>query len=156
MNRTVYIKDGKRINIHAPYLDTVKLRNADLTDPVEREAYGVTSLEVTYGNDETQYTQEIDEAPYVIITDKPQEMVDAAWNSKINAQIAALEASELLPRIVRDLTFKSLAEDAAAAGTTLDALYAMASLPDAPGAAKAYKKFKDFDDSIIALKHQLR
>ena len=110
------------------------------------------------GNDEIEYTQEINEAPYVVITPKPQAMIDAAHNAKIWAQIKALEASELAPRMVRDLAKKSLAKDAADIGLTLDQVYALAVAQGdaAPEAAKGYKKFKDFDDSISALKRQLR
>lgn len=79
-------------------------------------------------------------------------------NDSIWAQIHAMEAKELAPRMVRDLAKKSLSKDAADIGMTLDQVYALAvQLGDAaPEAAKGYKKFKDFDDSIAALKRQLR
>ena len=52
------------------------------------------------GNDEVEYTQEINEAPYVIITPKSQEQLDAQNNSKTKAQIAALESTQA--RCVRE------------------------------------------------------
>lgn len=82
----------------------------------------------------------------------------AEANAAILAQIQALESKELLPRPVRDMVKKSVAEDAAAIGYTLDQVYALAvTLGDAaPEAAKSWKKFKDFDDRIQALKEQLQ
>ena len=86
----------KRVNIHAPYkgrsrLDTPEIRTAagviEIADP-ERMP------------DETHYNQEIDEAPYLISTAKPQEQLDAAFNAKVKAQIAALEATQ--DRCVRE------------------------------------------------------
>jgi len=82
----------------------------------------------------------------------------AEANAAILTQIQALESKELLPRPVRDMIKKSVAEDAAAIGYTLDQVYALAvALGDAaPEAAKSWKKFKDFDARIQALKEQLQ
>ena len=74
-------------------------------------------------------------------------------NDPLLSQIAALETQQLLPRIVRDLAKKSLAEDAVTAGITLDDLYASAA--NGTPAGIAYKKFKDFDDQIKALRERL-
>lgn len=96
---------------------------------------------------------------------QPTEQEIAAWiaspaeaNAAVVAKMRALESTELLPRPVRDLVKKSVAEDAAALGYTLDQVYAIAvQLGDAaPEAAKGWKKFKDFDDRIQALKEQLQ
>lgn len=149
----IFTATGKRANPYARYTDEQGTQYpqvpmellTEIPDPVR-------------GNDEIEYTQEIDEAPYIVITPKPQAMIDAAHNAKIWAQIKALEASELAPRMMRDLAKKSLAKDAADIGMTLDQVYAIAVAQGdaAPEAAKGYKKFKDFDDSISALKRQLR
>ncbi len=87
---------GRRVNIHSAYagfsrLDTPEIRQAanviEIADP-ERMP------------DETHYNQEIDEVPYLISTPKPQEQLDQAFNSKVKAQIAALEATQ--DRCVRE------------------------------------------------------
>ena len=46
------------------------------------------------GNDEIEYTQEINEAPYIIIMPKSQEQLDAQHNVKVKQQIAAIEAQQ--------------------------------------------------------------
>lgn len=81
------------------------------------------------------------------------DMTAAEINAPIFEQIAALELGQLMPRIVRDLAKKSLAEDAAANNITLEQLYAMAD--QGVPAGVAYKKFKDFDDQIATLRSGL-
>ena len=86
----------RRVNIHSAYkgfsrLDSPEIRAAanviEIADPVRMP-------------DETHYNQEIDEAPYLITTPKPQEQLDQAFNAKVKAQIAALEATQ--DRCVRE------------------------------------------------------
>ena len=85
----------KRINPYAPFTDANGTRHTrmpahlytEIPDPVQ-------------GNDETQYTTEIDDSPYVIITDKSPEQLDQLHNSKIKQQIAAIEAGQA--RAVRE------------------------------------------------------
>jgi hypothetical protein len=75
-------------------------------------------------------------------------------NAPILTEIAEQERQQMLPRVLRDLAKKSLAEDAAANNISLDQLYAMAA--QGVPAAVAYKKFKDFDDHIAALRNRLK
>jgi len=80
------------------------------------------------------------------------------WNEQIWRKIDSLERSQQMPRTLRDLAIKSLTEDAAGIGLTLEQVYQIAvdQGDTAPSAAKQYKKFKDFCDSIDALKAQLK
>lgn len=56
------------------------------------------------GNDEIEYTQEINEAPYVVITPKPQEQIDA-----VLARKAKHEADRLaLEEVKADTKFQNL------------------------------------------------
>ena len=138
----------KRVNIHAPYagfsrLDTPEIRAAanvvEIPDP-ERMP------------DETHYNQEIDEAPYLISTPKPQEQVDAAWNSKIQGQIDALEQPQLLPRVTREFMRGAYLEKALAVGLTEQQLLD----PQSPAYSLAYSKLHAFDTTIASLRSQLR
>jgi len=158
----MFIKDGKRFNIHQKYRDPETGEHGiDMTLQVNRDRFGVTEIpDPVRMPDETHYNQETDDAPYLIVTPKPQEQVDAAHNAEVWQKIRALEASEMMPRSVRDLLKKSCEEDAAKRHPpmTLDEVYDLAvSMGDAaPAAAKGWKKFKDFDDAILELKRTLR
>jgi len=56
------------------------------------------------GNDEIEYTQELDEAPYIVITPKPQEQIDA-----VLARKAKHEADRLaLEEVKADTKFQNL------------------------------------------------
>lgn len=95
----MFVKDGKRFNIHA-YLDGVYTDDNGiqhpgqlLRDPDFRASLGITEIaDPARGDDATQYTQEIDVAPWVIIVDKTQEQLDAAFNADVIRQINVLEA----------------------------------------------------------------
>jgi hypothetical protein len=52
------------------------------------------------GNDEIEYTQELNEPPYIVITPKSQEQLDMQHNAKVKQQIAAIEAGQA--RAVRE------------------------------------------------------
>lgn len=56
-------------------------------------------------SDETHYNQEIDEAPYLIVTPKSPEQLAQLANGKIKAQIAAIEANQA--RAVREAALGS-------------------------------------------------
>ena len=85
-----------RVNIHGPYkgfskLDTPEIREraavVEIPDPVR-------------GDEEYNYNQEINEAPYLIVTPKSQEQLDMQHNAKVKQQIAAIEAGQA--RAVRE------------------------------------------------------
>jgi hypothetical protein len=85
----------RRVNPYAPFVD------ADgTTYPRMPESLYTEIPDPPRGDDETQYTTEIDEPPYVVITDKSQEQLDQLHNSKIKAQIAQIEAGQA--RAVRE------------------------------------------------------
>lgn len=94
----MFIKDNKRCNPYAPYTDeqgTTYPRMpehlySEIPDPTPPEDY----------SDETYYRTEQDDAPYVIYTKKSQDQLDALFNSKLKAQIAAIEAGQA--RAVRE------------------------------------------------------
>lgn len=98
----MFIKDGKRFNIYAAVtIDETQYPAGFFTDPEAREAVGITEIpDPIRESDETHYNQELDEAPYLISTPKPQEMLEQARNAQTKQKIAALEAGQ--PRAVRE------------------------------------------------------
>jgi hypothetical protein len=90
-------------------------------------------------HDETHYNQEINEAPYLICTPKPAEMVEAARVAKIDAQIVALERQAIDTGLVRTLIDDLLARSlqlATQAGVTEAELLD----PESPNYSRAYAK----------------
>lgn len=92
----IFIRHGRRFNIHAPqvidgvlYPDFPPERRADL-EIVEVEAPERMP-------DETHFNQEIDEAPYLISTPKPADMVYQAVKAKAEAARAAAYREEADP-----------------------------------------------------------
>jgi hypothetical protein len=98
----MFIKDSLRFNIHQRYTDPVTgEKGIDMTRPENRARFGVTEIpDPSRGNDEIEYTQELNEAPYIVITPKPQRMLDQQFNAKVKAQIAVIEAGQA--RAVRE------------------------------------------------------
>jgi hypothetical protein len=97
----MFIKNNKRFNLIA-LLDGVFIDDAGiqhpgslLRNPEFREAHGISEIaEPARGDYETQDTQEIDVAPWVIITDKSQEQLNNAFNAKVKAEILVKEQSQ--------------------------------------------------------------
>jgi hypothetical protein len=83
----MFIKDGKRINIDVPFTDPDTGRKGiRLTDPAERERYGITEIaEPLRKNEEFYYVQTLDVAPYVLNTPKPLDMVKENLIKKVKA-----------------------------------------------------------------------
>ena len=74
-----------RVNIHNAYKGFSKLDTPEI-----RERAGLVEIpDPARGNDEIEYTQEINEAPYIIITPKSPEQLDAQNIAKTNAQSLA-------------------------------------------------------------------
>ena len=91
----------KSVNIYAPYGGFSKLDTPEI-----REAAGVIEVSepqppVDYDPD-AYYRTEQDDAPYVVYTRKSDEQIKQAADSKVKAQIAALEATQ--GRAVREAT----------------------------------------------------
>ena len=78
-------------------------------------------------------------------TRKSDEQIKQQNNSKIDAQIAAAETQQLLPRVVREFLLASAVKEAAALGLTEEQLYA---------ANIGYRKMKDANTAIAALRAQ--
>lgn len=138
----------KRVNIHAPYAGFSKLDTPEI-----RERAGVIEIaDPVRESDETHYNQEIDEAPYLISTPKPQEQIDAAFNSKVQSQIDSMEQSQLLPRVAREFMKGFYLEKATSVGLTEQQLLD----PNSPAYSLAYSKLHTFDSTIASLRSQLR
>ena len=95
----MFVKNGKRFNLNAylggTYTDDNGIQHPGqlLRDPDFRASLGITEIaDPARGNDATQYTQEIDVDPWVIIVDKSQEQLDVAFNADVTRQINVLEA----------------------------------------------------------------
>jgi hypothetical protein len=94
----------KRINIYGPYKGFSKLDTPEI-----RERAGLIEIpDPVRGNDEIEYTQELDDAPYIVITPKSPEQLDRqqADKDKRNAE-SHLAATDYLFNIDRhDLLLK--------------------------------------------------
>src|SRR5690606_15457534 len=92
----MYIRNGKRINIYAPYVDEEGTKYVDLRSPELRAKFGIQEIpDPKRESAETHYVQEIDEAPYIINTPKPPEMITEAENAKVAAEIEAIERGQM-------------------------------------------------------------
>lgn len=80
----MYIRDGKRINIYAPFVDEEGTKYVDLRSPELRAKFGIQEIPDPHREStETHYVQEIDEAPYVINTPKPAEVLIAEQRARL-------------------------------------------------------------------------
>jgi len=155
----MYLKDGKKLDENLP----ITLPDGSHCSPQAWMARAA-ELGIEYRDDPLPPDPDLfiitgrgEDGSYITQTRDPADVVQI-HNDAIWAQIHALELKELAPRMVRDLAKESATNSAAKIGMTLDQVYAIAVAQGdaAPEAAKGYKKFKDFDDSIVALKRQLR
>ena len=80
----MFIKNGLRFNIYPRYTDPeTGEKGIDMTRPENRARFGVTEIpDPARGNDEIEYTQEINEAPYVVITPKSAEQLEQQQDGK--------------------------------------------------------------------------
>lgn len=86
-------KDGKRINIHAAFIadagTSKEVTYPNLLDPTIRESLGIKEIADPERPDENYYfVNEIDEAPYVMVTEKPLEMLKDIKLVEISASFA--------------------------------------------------------------------
>ena len=93
----MFVRNGRRFNLEAfigsVWIDDqgiqhpgILLRNAEF-----RTQHGIEEIpDPIRGNDETEYTQEIDVAPYVIITPKSPEQIEQALVSKFSQAVQGL------------------------------------------------------------------
>ena len=140
----MFIYNGKRINIDAPFTAATGVTYANLRDPHIRGVYGVQEIVEPSPpedySDETYYRTEQDDAPYVVYTKKSYEQLEQLRKSKIQSQIDTMEASVMLPRVTRE--FMLLSMEAQFTPEQLEANF-------------GYKKVKEFDLAIAALRAQL-
>jgi hypothetical protein len=127
----------KRVNIDAPYKGRSKLDTPEI-----RAACGVIEIaDPVRGDDNLFYNQEIDDAPYLIVTPKPAEMIEAARVAKLDQQILALEKQAieqgLIRTIIDDLLIRSLQIAAAANPPVTEAELID---PESPNYSRAYHK----------------
>lgn len=142
----MFTLNEKRINIYAPFTSEDGTRYGNLTDPAVRAAVGVVEIPDPQPpedySDETYYRTEQDDAPYVVFTRKSDEQIEQARKARIQAQIDALEAQTLLPRVTREFMLQLFAAQAAAANVD-------------PLENFGYRKVKELDDQITALRSLL-
>lgn len=104
----MFIKNGKRFNIYAPFTDADNNRHANALDPSVRERFGVTEVADPvpptppegFSIDEAFYRTEQDDAPYVVWTPKSETQLAQISNAKIQAKIVAIENGQA--RAVRE------------------------------------------------------
>lgn len=137
----------KRVNIYGQYKGFSKLDTPEI-----RERAGLIEIpDPVRGNDEIEYTQEINEAPYVIITPKSQEQIDAQNKAKALAELTALEQANLLPRVTREFLIAVTVQQAATLGLTVTQLLDANDPAFSPG----FKKMWDFNEQTKVLRGKL-
>ena len=96
----MFIKDGKRFNIHASATFN-DVTYANFLDATVRQTVGITEIqEPARESSETHNVREIDDAPYIINEPKTPAELNEIANTRIKQQIAAIEAGQA--RAVRE------------------------------------------------------
>lgn len=130
----IWKSNAKRCNPYSQYIDEQGTQYVQVPQELYEEI-----PDPVRESDETHYNQEIDDAPYLIVTPKPPEMVEANRVAKIDAQILGLEKKAiddgLIRTIIDDLLMRSL-QIAAAGGVTEAQLLD----PQDPNYSRAYEK----------------
>jgi len=136
----------KRCNPYAPYTDEQGTQYVRVPSELYEEI-----PDPARGNDEVEYTQELDEAPYIVITPKPPEMIAAQNKAKALTELEAAERSTLLPRVTREFMIAYFIKAAAEAGITPMQLLDPADTHYSPG----FKKMHDFNEQTKVLRAKL-
>lgn len=92
----MFVRNGRRFNLDA-YLGSVWIDDEGtqhpgvlLRDPDFRAQHGIEEIEdPPRGNDETEYTQEIDVPPYIVITPKSPEQIEQAISARLTTAVQA-------------------------------------------------------------------
>lgn len=103
----IYVKDGKRINIHAPVvINDVQYPN--LVDASIRESLGIVAVQEPEAPEDFSYDtytrNEIDISPYVVYERKPQAEIDALMLAKAK-QRRAEEVTQIVVTTSNGMTF---------------------------------------------------
>lgn len=149
----MFIKDGKRFEITNQHtIDGVTYPAQWFQTQEGREQFGITEIpDPVRGDDELFYNQETDDAPYLVVTPKPDEMVAAQNKAKALAELNALEVANLMPRVTREFMIAATIIQAKALGIT------EAQLLDAndPAYSPGFKKMWDFNEQTKVLRAKL-
>jgi len=135
-----------RCNPYAPYKDEQGTQHTKVPPELYEEI-----PDPVRGNDEIEYTQEINEAPYIVITPKSQEQIDAQNKAKALAELTALEQANLLPRVTREFLITVTLQQAATLGLTVTQLLDANDPAFSPG----FKKMWDFNEQTKVLRGKL-
>jgi len=136
----------KRCNPYQQYVDAAGTQYVRVPQELYEEI-----PDPARGNDEIEYTQEINEAPYIVITPKSQEQLDQQRKAKALAELEAAERSTLLPRVTREFMIAYFIKAAAEAGITPMQLLDPTDAHYSPG----FKKMHDFNEQTKALRAKL-
>jgi hypothetical protein len=117
----------------------------EIPDPIPPEDF----------SDDLYYRNEMDDAPYVTWTRKPQEQIDALVKSRILDKIAGLEQEALRIGLVRTLIEDLLMRFKVAAAQS-GITEAMLLDPTSPAFSAAYKKAHDNDAARAELRKQIK
>lgn len=85
----MFIKDNKRFNIYAEVIiDDIQYPSGFFKNPEARAEHGIEEIpDPVRESLDTHFVNEIDEAPYVINTPKPAEMVLAFYKGKLEQAV---------------------------------------------------------------------
>lgn len=153
----MFIKDGRRFNIHAPYNDGEKEFGIDMTRSVNRLRFGVVEIAdpvIPEGvSDETHFITYSDEAPWIHITPRSAESIAEARKARRRERIQSRERESLtdgLVRGMREFMLVLYAERATQLGVTPLQLLD----PEHAAYSPAFAQLKKFDDEIAALRKE--
>lgn len=90
----MFIRNGRRFNLDglldAVFVDDQGIQHPGqlLRDPAFRAQHGIEEIpDPIRGNDDVEYTQEIDVAPYIIITPKSPEQIEEILKTKLSQAV---------------------------------------------------------------------
>lgn len=143
----MFIYQGKRINIYAPFTAPDGSHGWDLSLPQHRTHWGISEVPepeapADYSED-TYYRTEQDEAPYVVYTRKSAEQIAVTTRSKLQAQMTALDGGDPMARAMREFMLLSMENEAAKVGITPEQLRTV---------HYAYRKVKELDETIAGIR----
>lgn len=145
----MFVLDGKRINIDAPYEDAEGNRYGNLRDPAVRAQVGVVEMVDPERKDERFYfVQEIDEAPYVINTPKSlgqfrgylQMAINGACEAEMHAVKSNYPESEVLSWSKQETEARAYLADPSAETPLINALSSARGVPKAELAQRVVAK----------------
>lgn len=131
----MFTYNGLRVRLDKPFVtdDGTQYPPNWFNDPGARAKVGIIEIDdPVRESDKLYYVTEIDEAPYIINTPKPTEIVNDERVVLVLEQITEIERNDMIPRNLREYL-----------------------LTQAPVDTPLYQQLKNSDDKIIALRKQL-